>query len=53
MQVINDALVAFRDDVASRGFPGAAFSPYKISQARPKRFVNQSAAQVVLPPWCG
>ncbi len=36
MQVINDALMSFRDDVASGGFPGAAFSPYKISQARPK-----------------
>ena len=32
-QVIQDALVAFRDDVTSRGFPGATFSPYKISQA--------------------
>ena len=32
-QVIQDALVAFRDDVTSRGFPGVAFSPYKISQA--------------------
>ena len=33
-QVIQDALATFRDDVTSREFPGAAFSPYKISKVR-------------------
>ena len=39
--MIQEALTAFRDDVTSRGFPGAAFSPYKISEAEQQEFLQR------------
>lgn len=40
-QVIQEALVAFREDVTSGGFPSAAFSPYKISDAQRQELVQR------------
>lgn len=41
LQVIQEALVAFREDVTSGGFPSAAFSPYKMSDDERQDFVQR------------
>jgi 3-methyl-2-oxobutanoate hydroxymethyltransferase len=38
---INEALVAYREEVASHSFPSAAFSPYKIDQKEVDSFLKQ------------
>lgn len=38
--VINEALVSYRDDVSSGAFPSAAYSPYKIDQKEADSFLN-------------
>ena len=40
-KAINEALIAYRDDVASHSFPSAAFSPYKINQKEVESFLKQ------------
>lgn len=40
-EVINKALVEYKEEVASGSFPGAAHSPYKISAAEVYGFLSE------------
>ena len=40
--MVQEALVRFREDVESRQFPSAAFSPYSIKQQQRNELVRQA-----------